>query len=300
MCNIIFVGDVHLKGSSPISRKDDYPEVILNKLLYIADCAEELDCKYIFFLGDIFDTVNTSIQYFSHALGVFKSIRDKGIELYTIVGNHDIRYNSMDSFPYTPLGILVNSGIMKLLDEIIIDDDIYIKGFHYPNEITPNRHDDLYSIVLLHRFYESGFNEVPVTREDVINLGYDSYILGHDHRPYITQDIYDDGRNIKVIRTGSVARNSSDQYNRMRKPRFLIFDTESKEYTYQEVQSENGIDVFFEQQIEAPMVSMKELVDYLQSSYHTSNNSIRDYLNGAVIPDDVKSLIDSYLNILGA
>lgn len=299
MSKVIFVGDVHLKGSSPISRKDDYPEVILNKLKYIADYAEEIDCKHILFLGDIFDTVNTSLQYFSYVLSVFKNIKDRGIELYTIVGNHDIRYESLDSLPTTPLGILVKSNVISLLDTLEID-DVRIVGCHYSKEPEQNKNDDIYSILLLHKFYESGFGEIPVTREDAINLGYDTYILGHDHKPYSTQVIRYGLKTIQVYRTGSLARNSSDQYNRIRIPRFLVFNTEDKSYEYVNVQAESGFDVFFEQQAEQETISMKELVDYLKSSYHTSDSTLRDYINEAPIPDDVRQLIDTYLDILGA
>lgn len=299
MSNIIFVGDVHLKGSSPISRKDDYPEVILNKIKYIADYAEEIGCKHILFLGDIFDTVNTSLQYFSYALSVFKNIRDRGIGLYTIVGNHDIRYESLDSLPTTPLGILVKSNIISLLDTLEVD-DVRIVGCHYSKDPEQNKYTNNYSILLLHKFYEAGFGEVPLTREDTINLGYDTYILGHDHKPYSTQVIRDGLKTIQIYRTGSLARNSSDQYNRIRVPRFLVFNTDDKSYEYVNVQAESGFDIFFEQQAEQETISMKELVDYLKSSYHTSDSTLRDYINEAPIPDDVRQLIDTYLNILGA
>ena len=109
--------------------------------------------------------------------------------------------------------------------------------------LLPNVNAEGYSIALLHRFYESGFGEEPITEEQVVSLGYNTYIFGHDHRPYQTKVISD---TIKVIRPGSLARNSSDQYNRIRKPRILVFDTETLSFYYEEVRSEAGQDVFFE------------------------------------------------------
>ena len=299
MSKIIFVGDVHLKGSSPISRKDNYSETILNKLRFINDYAHSIDCTTFIFLGDIFDTVNTSLQYFSHCLTLFKEIKESGIDIYTIVGNHDLKYDSMDTLPVTPLGILVKSDAIQILDSLTVD-DVYIKGCHFPESPQPNTQSDLYSILLLHRFYESGFNETPITKEDAIDLGYDTYILGHDHRPYHTVEIETDTQSIKVLRPGSLARNSSEQYNRLRKPRILILDTDTKLFHYEEVPSESGMDIFFEKQAEEQLVSMKELVDYLKSSYHTADSSIRDFVKNTDIPEDVKSLINTYLDLLGA
>ena len=299
MSKIIFVGDTHLKGSTPISRKDNYSETILNKIQFIRDYANSIDCTTVIFLGDIFDTVNTSLQYFSHCLTLFKQIMDSGIELYTIVGNHDLRYDSMETLPITPLGILIKSEAIRLLDSLTVD-DVFIKGIHYPESPQPNTQTELYSILLLHRFYESGFNEIPVTKEEVLELNYDTYIFGHDHRPYQTIDIETPTNTIKIIRPGSLARNTSDQFNRLRKPRILVMDTDTKDFYYEEVPSESGLEVFFEKQAEEQLVSMKELVDYLKSSYHSSDSSIRDYVINTAIPDDVKSLINTYLDLLGA
>ncbi len=299
MSKIIFVGDVHLKGSTPISRKDNYSETILNKLQYIWNYANTIDCTTIIFLGDIFDTVNTSLQYFSHCLTLFKKITDSGIDLYTIVGNHDLRYDSMETLPITPLGILIKSDAMKLLDSLIVD-DVFIKGCHFPESPEPNTQKDLYSILLLHRFYESGFNEIPITKEEAQTLDYDVCILGHDHKPYSTIMVEGRDKLIKIIRPGSLARNSSDQYNRLRKPRILVMETSDKSFHYEEVPAESGMNIFFEKEEEKEVISMKELVDYLKSSYHTADLSIRDYLNNTEIPEDVKTLIGTYLDLLGA
>lgn len=299
MSKIIFVGDTHLKATAPISRKDNYPETILNKIKFIWEYASSIECENIIFLGDIFDTVNTSLQYFSGCLSLFKQISDNGVSLYTIVGNHDLKYDSMETLPVTPLGILVKSGAIHILDSLTID-DVCITGCHFPINPEKNKNaDTIYSILLLHRFYDSGFNEVPITKEDVIQLNYDAYILGHDHKPYKTVYV-ENNRKVPVIRPGSLARNSSEQYNKLRKPRILIFDTDKKKFEYEEIPSASSKDIFIEREEETNVVSMKELVEYLQSSYDTSDTSIRGYIEETAIPDDVKALIKNYLNILGA
>ena len=296
MSKIIFVGDCHLKGSTPISRKDNYPETILNKLLFIKEYAQSIACKHIFFLGDIFDNVSTTFPYFSHCLSLFKSFKDDGIDLYTIAGNHDLKYDALETITITPLGVLIKSGVFTLLGNTEIE-GVKITGFSYTETPTPNVNAEGYSIALLHRFYESGFGEEPITEEQVVSLGYNTYIFGHDHRPYQTKVISD---TIKVIRPGSLARNSSDQYNRIRKPRILVFDTDTLSFYYEEVRSEAGQEVFFENVEEERPISMSDLVTYLQSAYHSSGMSIREYLDSITIPEASKSLIIGYLDILGA
>lgn len=298
MSKFIFIGDCHLKATSPISRKDNYSETILKKLEFIQSYAEKNNVSALFFLGDIFDSVNTSLQYFSFCLSLFKRIKESGIRVYTIVGNHDIRYDSMETLPVTPLGVLIKSEVMTLLTDEIVE-DIHLVGCSYPEKPNKNEIKDKYSILLLHRFYEAGFNEEPITEQQVKNLEYNTYILGHDHRPYPTKVIETPDSTIKVIRPGSLARNSSDQFNRIRKPRILVFDSETLNFSYEEVPSESGQDVFIDRPEDQP-VSMRELVDYLQSSYHSSNLSLREYVDTADIQEDVRSLVKSYLDILGA
>ena len=300
MAKILFVGDVHLKGSTPISRKDNYSETILKKLEWVHSYADSIDCKDIIFLGDIFDTVNTSLQYFSLCLSTFKKIADSGINLYTIVGNHDIKYDSIDTLPITPLGILIKSNIINMLEDLYIE-DVYIKGVQYTEHPSRNLSDKSYfSIMVAHRFYESAFNEEPISKHNLVDWCFDTYILGHDHRPYLTVELEEEGKHISLFRPGSLARNSSDQYNRLRKPRVLVFDTLSKYFYYEEVPSESGIDVFFDRVKEEKLPSMSELVLYLKESYHTADTSIRDYVNNADMPDKTKSLVISYLDMLGA
>ena len=129
-------------------------------------------------------------------------------------------------------------------------------------------------------------------------MGYDTYILGHDHRPYSTINV-EDVKDIKIFRPGSLARNSSDSYNKLRKPRILVMNTETKNFYYEEVPSESSDLIFFEKEAET-QVSMAELVEYLRSSYHTDNDSIRTYVENLTMPEDVRTLIKSYLDILGA
>lgn len=300
MSKIIFVGDVHLKGSTPISRKDNYSEVILRKLEWIKGYADSIDCKTVIFTGDIFDTVNTSLQYFSLCLSTFKQISDSGINLYTIVGNHDIRYDSIDTLPVTPLGVLLKSEVIKLLEDLYIE-DIYIKGVHYTELPSRNLSDTKYfSIMVAHRFYESGFNEEPISKHNLIDWCFDAYVLGHDHRPYVTVELEENNKCIRLLRPGSLARNTSDQYNRLRKPRILVFDTLSKYFYYEEVPSDSGLEIFFDQIKEEKLPSMNELVTYLKESYHTADTSVRDYVEHADIPIPTKTLLKSYLDILGA
>ena len=74
MANVFIIGDLHLKAVAPISRKDDYPVAILNKLEYLAGIAKSVKCNTFILLGDVFDSPITSLPYLARVIETFKKI----------------------------------------------------------------------------------------------------------------------------------------------------------------------------------------------------------------------------------
>lgn len=292
MAKVIFVGDCHLKATSPISRKDDYPEVILDKITWVGEYAKSIGCKDIFFLGDVFDSPHTSLTYMFKCMTVFKDIKDLGINLYSIVGNHEIRNEILDTFRYSPLGILAKAGFISIFRKVAFG-DVDIVGYHYPEKI-PELTSGRYTMCCAHRYFEQSFGEFSLNREDLTTLGYNAYILGHDHVPY---DTIASGQWI-LVRPGSLCRNSSDGYNKLRGPRVLEFDTDSLEAVFVDVPYER--DVFFDKKEKDDFVSMTELVNYMQASYKTVGMDIREFVESSPMPTEVKGLLTTYFNVLGA
>ena len=57
----------------------------------------------------------------------FLRFREVGIEVFSIVGNHDVAYEKMEYFDRSPLKTLFLSGAIKPL-HIIENDKVYIRG----------------------------------------------------------------------------------------------------------------------------------------------------------------------------
>lgn len=297
MSSIIFVGDLHLKGSSPISRVDDYPTVILNKLESLINTAKSFSCDKIMLLGDVFDSHITTLPYLAKVINTFRKISDAGIDVYTIVGNHDIKNNRMDSLDSSALGILISTGYLKLAPRNLIIDDTSLNCFHYPEELA-NNNESRYSVCVAHRYYEFGLSWDSLTSEDIKSLNYDAMILGHYHVPCDTLSIED----TLLYRPGSLSRSTSEPYNKLRTPRVLVFNCLNHKTVYVDIPCERADKIFTNvvEQNNQVCFSMKDLVKFITSSYTSSDLNIRDYFAKLDIPYDCRVKISDYLDNVGA
>ena len=297
MSSIIFVGDLHLKGSSPISRVDDYPTVILNKLESLINTAKSFSCDKIMLLGDVFDSHITTLPYLAKVINTFRKISDAGIDVYTIVGNHDIKNNRMDSLDSSALGILISTGYLKLAPRNLIIDDTSLNCFHYPEELA-NNNESRYSVCVAHRYYEFGLSWDSLTSEDLKSLNYDAMILGHYHVPCDTLSIED----TLLYRPGSLSRSTSEPYNKLRTPRVLVFNCLNHKTVYVDIPCERADKIFTNvvEQNNQVCFSMKDLVKFITSSYTSSDLNIRDYFAKLDIPYDCRVKISDYLDNVGA
>lgn len=300
MSNVFIIGDSHLKASSPVSRKDDYPTAILHKFEYLAGISKSVKCNTFILLGDVFDAPVTSLPYLATVINTFKKISSYGITVYTIVGNHDIRNNRMDSLSTTALGILISTGYVKLAPEALTIDNTVFKCFNYPDDVKKSTDDGKYSVCIAHRYYEfelgDGFDSL--SSDDVINLGYDAMVLGHYHAPCDTIDV----GNTVLYRPGSLSRCTSEPYNKLRTPRALLFNCENHKTVYVEISCGSADEVFVNK-IEGnnqEMISMHDLINFITTSYNSTDMDVREYFCKLNIPCECRKFISKYLDSIGA
>lgn len=297
MQNVFIIGDMHLKCNSPVSRCDNYPITILNKLEYLSNIASQYHCNKFILLGDVFDAPSTSLPYLAVVINTFKRIRDKGITVYTIVGNHDIKNNRMDTLESTALGILLATDYVKLApNELLIDKTIF-RCFNYPDEICKKQSDN-YEVCIAHRYYEFSLDDYSLSHDDVVNLNYDTMVLGHFHAPCDTQII----GNTTLYIPGSLSRNTSEPYNKVRIPRILVFNCTRCKAAYLEVACKSASEIFVENSTpnNQQIFSMKDLIGFITSSYSSSDMDIRSYFSNLQIPIECRSKIAKYLDLIGA
>lgn len=217
MDNLVCFGDLHLSSRTPSSRIDDYSVTSVEKLHAILDLCVRKSYKHVVFPGDIFHTPIQPISYINEIIDVLKKFKEAGINVYAIYGNHCLTHNSLDYAMKSATGLLFKTGYLKeLRSEYFVSNAGYsigLHGYHYPETLTPVMALDTNSqinICVAHKFYKTGHKiEETLRTEEVRNLGYNIYILGHDHVPYelVHQD------DSYIVRPGRVMRGTSDNYN---------------------------------------------------------------------------------------
>lgn len=230
---ICFIGDIHLKKMSPLNRLIDYNDDLLKKLEWIRDYCNTNEIDTVVHLGDIADypdmpdgLKNKFIQTWRLYKGTF----------YSIVGmSHDLFYNNEQSYFKTCLYNLELSGILQVLYEPVLIDNIRLAplDMHIDKAKEQIRHaglDNHRTIFLAHQFYNwdldkrAGFEE-----DDFVNLDKEcSLILGHDHRQH--NDVV--SGNVTIRRPGSLMRTELSEETISKKPRVLLFDSTTDTWDY--------------------------------------------------------------------
>lgn len=129
-------------------------------------------------------------------------------------------------------------------------------------------------------------------------LGYDYYILGHDHTPH---DIYK-SNSYEVYRIGSLSRGTASEQQLVRENVYILeYEEELDKFNYIQVPCLPIKDVFKESVLlrkeqEKEEVNMDELLDNL---IFKSDSDIYGTLNRLKPKDNIKKIIEQYLESVG-
>ncbi len=217
-----FVGDLHLDSRTPSSRLDDYAQATLSKLQLVLEGCQAHNSTHLFLSGDVFHRRAQSFDYLSKVIAAFRQFKQAGVQVHSIVGNHDIQHDRMDTLSSNPLGLLFEIGLIQRLSEeglrlpFVFSSDInsrpqvLIRGVDYGKPLPARvaKTDLNLSFVVAHAFYDNALDSHAFSFEEVRASGHDYLLLGHDHAPYPPLLV----GQTKVIRPGSLTRGTSHDY----------------------------------------------------------------------------------------
>jgi DNA repair exonuclease SbcCD nuclease subunit len=106
---LLVIGDPHLECRVPGFRKDDYPNVILEKLHWCLDYAAT-ESLLPALLGDLFHLPRDNPNWM-----LVKLIQLFDREIIAIYGNHDVHENTINE--HDSLSVLAQAGRLQLLDQ---------------------------------------------------------------------------------------------------------------------------------------------------------------------------------------
>lgn len=180
--------DPHFRSSAPASRIDDYPMVILKKLMCVLDKAREWQSDYVISLGDVFhfqDPSRTPPWLLTLLIEILKT---SSATVYSVVGNHDLQSSGLRSLARQPLSVLSSAGVVKMLEPIYLPDvNLYFLDWDVPQESILSRIPipelGKPSILLAHLPVSTDSFPGIVNPMSVDWMGYTGVLYGHMHAP---------------------------------------------------------------------------------------------------------------------
>ena len=188
---IAFISDVHVDSKMPDSRVDDIITTLKDKLVDILNKCVNENVKYVFFEGDVVNRVQCPFEPITMLADILLRFKSEGIRCFSILGNHDIVRNSLENLDKSPIQILFKLGVLEHINletRVIFNDSVLLTAVDYTE--YPIKADNSYgnNILLAHMFYgKSGFlsdEKHNLTDNNILDLGYDLVVLGHDHEDY--------------------------------------------------------------------------------------------------------------------
>lgn len=290
---VLFVGDLHLSHTKPISRKDDYSETMKGKIEQLVQLYRAAECDLVLFSGDIWHTTKQPHSYMVDILQIFSMFEGNA---YTVVGNHDIVYARTDTVNKTPLGILLASGYLKRLGAIICSDginSILFQGMDYeerdPRFPEPTL-DAQKKILLAHNYIycqASNFDALDsFDTADHMSSKWDLLLVGHDHS-FLEKRI----GNKLILNPGALSRGTLSVENRNRDIGVFLIDLpvsgEDIQHVFYKLKVRSQEEIYSELTINRREVSkkMNQFVKTLANESLQEKDEIEDILE-ALCGDD--------------
>lgn len=230
---LLYFTDVHLRGTNPLGRIDDFYNTSLDKLREIISYANENKIDYVLHGGDLFDRPDTAIKPSSQAGRLLSSF---DMPVYTIVGNHDIYGYNKNTLERSMMGLFISLNILRPIPKeglILKKDDLRVQVFGTDFSLGIDKSPDNYVITedmidqsvhkvinvchgfLIDKPFVEGVDhtligEISHTRADLT-------LAGHYHSGFMTQSI--DGK--VFANPGSLLRISRSQREVQRRPKFI-------------------------------------------------------------------------------
>ncbi|MEM9587129.1 MAG: metallophosphoesterase [Planctomycetota bacterium] len=219
---LMFIGDPHLEPRVPGFRKDDYPQVVLEKFRWCLQTARSRNWQ-AFLLGDLFQLPQDNPNWL--LTEIIQAIETHwGDPLLSIYGNHDVRENQLKS--NDSISVLVASGHVQLVSEEspwrgrVGKQTVVVGGTSWnqrlPDSFAAKKRDDLVVWMTHHDLKVPGFEESAYLRPRAIK-GIDVVVNGHIHRslPTVTTG------NTSWLTPGNIVRRSRGDATRDHIPSVL-------------------------------------------------------------------------------
>jgi DNA repair exonuclease SbcCD nuclease subunit len=205
--------------------------------------------------------------------------------MYSIPGNHDLKYHNIQNYADSTFSILANTGKLKYAPRFDYKDDTVVTCVPFGTSLKdiPERVNDKFNILMLHYFvYQEALpfdTHTCTTNELLTKLDYDLIITGDNHQTLIAT--VDDRT---LINPGSISRQKADEatnkpcvflYNiKTRTYKQVFLDCETEVITREHIEKETEREYRFEAFINKAKVTNETTMDVdddLQKYFQENN-----------------------------
>jgi DNA repair protein SbcD/Mre11 len=246
--SFLFRTDTHLSDNSPVSWKADYTEEIWNSLSQVGELAKQHQVNAVLDGGDYFHVKAPSKN--SHHLVQKTALIHQGYKcpILMVPGNHDIRYNNLETLERQPLGTLYASRVFEQLDERVFEDGdlrVRVVGVPYSPNLTltelmgiQKKKGDTHLIAVVHTLaalkppssIEDFWNEPVFNYESLVSRnGPDAFMFGHWHKDQGVEVV--GGK--YFINQGALSRGALVRENLERTPKVALIEFDGSELKVQ-------------------------------------------------------------------
>ena len=312
-----FIKDPHFRFglSKPVGRTDNFHDEIMDKLAFLVGYCVENDIPNIVTTGDILDIKAPSLYDFKavkEISDVLTDIKDSGITLMSIAGNHDLPSSSIDKKEDSVYQYFVDHGLIVDIESSNLDE---ICGLDYRPKLDTLfqwlEEAPLKEIIVVHEHLfptkedYTGFGTYTYYQNvaDAINSNKNSkckyVVAGHLHKGFATQEV--DG--ITFINPWSFTRLARDSYavNNDHKPQFVVLDTDTGKVETIEIPHKPFSEAFIEAEVKRNLnldVTIKEFISKLND--FSNDGNIDNLLEGVELEGEVRAKVKYYIEKAGA
>lgn len=212
----------------PLSfRRDDFGNTILNKFQEIINVANSHMID-IYCGGDFLDRPYITYPFLNRMFMMFRGLNTN---FYLVLGNHDIVGRNLESYERSALGILENTGVIKILKDPIVKEGFKIQSIPFNEDHQIGLYDNSErTIIISHNMIVP--DPVPFEHTHPIEItpriqDKGSLVLsGHSHVPFDLT--LPDG--LRFINPGSLGRVSREPKEAERTPKFLFITLRDGSY----------------------------------------------------------------------
>lgn len=229
--------DVHIRETNPPSRLGNYRQDILDKMAQIMEIAKDRQVDFTTCGGDLFDPKKPMAIKHATVIEVASIYQKLGIPHFIVPGNHDLQGDRMESLQEQPLGVLLETNVLRqMTEQVFVKGNIKLQMFSNPFDEEPDL--SLYtnkagkdidvSILGIH-IYSSPKggslwgNTKVFSYKELASTGHDVYLLGHYHADNgaVTEE-FTKGTPQTFVNVGSVSRGDYGDENLKRNPKVCL------------------------------------------------------------------------------